>query len=327
MTFAGGGRRAGLRLLHSAPLLLLLLLLVIAAALDRWIVSPANLEDVVVQATPIAMLALGAMIVLVSGGIDLSAGFGVSLCAIVVARVLVAQGSLGLALAAVLAVGALLGLINGLLIGTLQMPPFVATLGAMVVVQGVTLFLATGGVLIVADPLLQTIGTGSLGPVPGPLVATGVVAVVVGFLVRGTRFGVRTFALGSSAEAAELSGVPRARQVILIYVLSGVLTALTALLLVGRTAVVTPNIGGLPLLLDAVAATVLGGTSIFGGRGTVSGTLIGALIISLVTNMLRVIGVEASVLDFFTGLIILVALVGDASIRAANARLDAGQPV
>jgi ribose transport system permease protein len=296
------------------------LLLAIAGVVDSRIIQLSNLQDVITQATPIAMLALGAMVVLVSGGIDLSAGFGVSLCAVIAGRMLGIEGSLGPALLVVVGAGALLGLVNGLMVGLLGIPPFVATLGSMIVLQGITLLAATGGVLIISNQFLTAIGTEDIGPVPGSVVVTGVVAAIAALLIRRTRFGIRTFGIGSNLEAAQLSGVPVARQQVLVYVFSGIITALTALLVAGRASIVTANIGGLPLLLDAIAASVLGGTSIFGGRGTVSGTLVGALIISLVTNILRVIGVDASSLDFFRGAIILLALVADSGIRLVKLR-------
>jgi ribose/xylose/arabinose/galactoside ABC-type transport system permease subunit len=312
------------KVLNFAPQLLLLVILTVAAVVDPRIVALANLVDVLVQATPIALVALGAMVVLVSGGIDFSPAYGVSMCAVLIGATLLAGGSLLEAIAWGIGGGVIIGLFNGLVIGVLKIPPFVTTFAALTIVQGITLLLATE-TLIVQDPILRFLGSGSLGPVPVPILAVGFVAAFVGVLVRHTRFGLRSYAIGSNEESARLSGVPMVRQQVLIYVFSGVMTALAAVLLVGRVSIITPNLGGISLLLDAIAATVIGGTSIFGGRGTVGGTLTGAVIVSLVTNILRVLGVGPSSQEFFKGAIIIVALSAEAGFRALQSRLKSAE--
>jgi ribose transport system permease protein len=139
-------------------------------------------------------------------------------------------------------------------------------------------------------------------------------------VMRHSRFGLRTYALGSDPDTAALNGVSPTRQLLLVYLTGGVFVWLTALLLIGRVGLVQPNIGGISLLLDAIAAAVIGGTSIFGGRGTVAGVLFGALIISLVTNALQVLGVDASAISLYKGLVIIVALLADTGIRALYLR-------
>ena len=281
----------------------------------------SNLSDVLVQATPIALVALGAMVVLVSGGIDFSPAYGVSMCAVLVGATLLAGGSLPEAIAWGIGGGVMLGLFNGLVIGVLGIPPFVTTFASLTIVQGLTLLLATE-TLIVQNPTLDALGSGSFGPLPIAVLVVGLVSVLIFGMVRYTRFGLRSYAVGSNAEAARLSGVPMVRQQVLVYVFSGVMTALAAVLLVGRVSIIAPNIGGISLLLDAITATVIGGTSIFGGRGTVGGTLTGAIIVSLVTNILRVLGVDPSSQEFFKGAIIIVALSAEAGFRVLQNRLS-----
>jgi ribose transport system permease protein len=216
-----------------------------------------------------------------------------------------------------------LGLVNGLLVGVVRIPAFIATLATFTAVQGVTLMKAKSGTLIVSDPTLLRIGTGSVAGIPFPIVIAAGVALVMAVLLRMTRFGLRTYALGSGEpDAARLSGVPVARHLVMVYLLAGLLTTITGVLLAARSGVVAPNIGGVSLLLDAIAATVLGGTSIFGGRGTVWGTLVGAVIIALITNALRSSGVDASSLDLWRGGIIGLALVVDAGIQLLRRRLE-----
>jgi ribose transport system permease protein len=152
------------------------------------------------------------------------------------------------------------------------------------------------------------------------LVAAASVGVVAWAIMRGTRFGLRTYAIGSDVEASKLSGVSFQRQQVLIYVVSSLMVMLTAVAIVSRTPVVSPNVGGTSLLLDAIAAAVIGGTSIFGGRGTVAGVLVGAVIIALITNALRVFGVDPSSIDLLKGTIIVLALLADTGIRAVRTR-------
>ena len=310
-------------ILASAPLLLLLIILAVVAVVEPRVVHLSNLKEVVIQASPIAILALGAMVVLLTGGIDLSAGFGVAMVAVAMVGSMGIDGNLTHGLLIALCFGLALGLVNGLLVGVLRIPAFIATLATFTAVQGVTLTRAKSGTLIVSDPTLLRIGTGSVAGIPFPIVIAAGVALIMAVLLRMTRFGVRTYALGSGdPDAARLSGVPVARHLVLVYVVAGLLTTVTAVLLAGRTGIVAPNIGGVSLLLDAIAATVLGGTSIFGGRGTVWGTLIGAVIIALITNALRVAGADASSLDLWRGGIIGLALVVDAGIQLLRRRLE-----
>jgi ribose transport system permease protein len=310
-------------ILASAPLVLLAIILVVVAVVEPRVVELSNLKQVVIQASPIAILALGAMVVLLTGGIDLSAGFGVAMVAVAMVGSMGIEGDLAQGLLVALCFGLALGLVNGVLVGVLRIPAFIATLATFTAVQGVTLTKAKSGTLIVSDPTLLRLGTGELVGIPFPIViAAGVVLIMV-ILLRMTRFGVRTYALGSGGpEVARLSGVPVARHLVLVYVLAGLLTTVTAVLVAGRTGIVAPNIGGVSLLLDAIAAAVLGGTSIFGGRGTVWGTLVGAVIIALITNALRVSGADASSIDLWRGGIIGLALVIDAGLQRLRRRLE-----
>jgi ribose/xylose/arabinose/galactoside ABC-type transport system permease subunit len=310
-------------LLAASPLALLALAVAVVAVVEPRVLDGSNPKDIVTQASPIAILALGAMVVLLTGGIDLSAGYGVAMVAVIMVGAMSDGTSLVEAIAIAVGVGLALGLVNGVLVGVVRIPAFIATLATFGAVQGVALSQAKSATMIVSDPTLLRIGTGTLLGIPSPIVIAAVVAVVLAVLLRQTRFGVRTYALGSEEpEAARLSGVPVARHLVLVYALAGVLTAITAVVLAGRAGVVAPNLGGISLLLDAIAATILGGTSIFGGRGTVLGTLLGAIVIALITNALRVSGADASSLDLWRGAIIGVALTVDAGLQVLRRRLE-----
>lgn len=309
------------RVLDLSPLILLVALMAIFAIVDPRVVSGQSLVNIVSQATPIAVLALGAMIVLLTGGIDLAAGVGVAFCAVLIASLIDAGVGLPGSLAIGLAVMLIVGFVNGLVISLLKIPPFVTTLAAMVVLQGATLAVASKGVLMLKDPTLRFVGIERSVGIPHVIFATLAVVIAAAVLMRMTRFGLRTYALGSDAAAAELAGIPVTRHTILIYTASGLFVFLTAVVMVCRAPVVTPNIGGTSLLLDAIAATVLGGTSIFGGRGTVWGTVVGALIVSLLTTALRIFGTDPSSLELYKGAIIMAALLADTGMTYAKARL------
>lgn len=319
MTSRAGLARRGLDL---APLVLLLVLVAVFAAIDPRVVTTASLLNVLAQATPIAILAVGATVVLLTGGIDLSAGVGVAFCAVLIASLVDAGTGIASSLALALVAMAGIGLANGLVIAVLRIPPFVTTLATMVALQGATLAVASKGVLILKEPTLRFVGIDRTGGIPNAIFATLAVVAGAAVLMKHTRFGLRTYALGSDAGAAELAGVPVRSHTVRVYLVSGVFVFLTAALMVCRVPVVTPNIGGTSLLLDAIAAAVIGGTSIFGGSGTVWGAVVGAVIVSLLTTALRIFGTDPSSLELFKGLIIIAALLADAGMTTWKTRLD-----
>ncbi|RUV52311.1 ABC transporter permease, partial [Mesorhizobium sp. M7A.F.Ca.MR.228.00.0.0] len=198
------------RFLDLSPLILLVILLAIFALIDARIVSTASLINIVAQATPIAILALGALIVLLTAGIDLSAGVGVAFCAVFIA-------SLPLALLVGFAVMVVIGLANGAVIALLKIPPFVTTLATMVALQGATLAVASKGVLMLKDPTLRAVGIERSFGIPNVIFATLLIVAVAAILMRHSRFGLRTYALGSDAGAAELAGIPVTKHTILVY--------------------------------------------------------------------------------------------------------------
>jgi len=171
----------------AAPLALLLIILAVVAVVEPRVVHLSNLKEVVIQASPIAILALGAMVVLLTGGIDLSAGFGVAMVAVAMVGSMGLEGSLVHGLLVALIFGLGLGLVNGVLVGVVRIPAFIATLATFTAVQGVTLMKAKSGTLIVADPTLLRIGTGTIAGISFPIVIAAGVALfvaVIGFLIQ-----------------------------------------------------------------------------------------------------------------------------------------------
>jgi ribose/xylose/arabinose/galactoside ABC-type transport system permease subunit len=300
------------------PELLLLLMVIVLAIANPATVRLQNLSDIIINAAPIAVLALAAMWVLVSGGLDLSAGYGVAMCALLVGGAIEVGQPLPVALLLGVAGGAALGLVNGLLVGLVGMPPFIATLATMAAVQGIVLLLGGQGTVIISDPVIATIGSGRLFGVPWLVIIALLAAGVVYLIAQFTSFGVHTYGLGSNRTSMTARGVPVIWRTVQVYVFSGVLVAITAILLVAKVQIVDTSIASTTTLMDAFAATIIGGTSLFGGRGTVRGTLVGALLISFISTSLVVLGISPNLIQFFKGLIIVAAVVIDALIRLAE---------
>jgi ribose transport system permease protein len=280
-----------------------------------------------IVAAPIILIGLAAMIALVSGGIDLSAGMSVTFCCIVIATVFKSTASLSLALIAGLAVALTVGAVNGVLIGLMRIPPFVATLASMVILQGLTLYFAQSGVLLIRDPVLKFIGQGAMFGLPMIIVFAVAAALACNLVMRHTSFGLRIYAAGSDAASLKLAGISTARQLVGTYIFVGCFVFLCAVVLIGRVPIVTPTMGGASLLLDALSAAVLGGVSMFGGRGTVSGLVCGAIAVSLITTATQIFGLDPSAIGMVKGSIVLVALAGDRIVslivKAANKPLPA----
>ncbi len=306
-------QRSLLRLgLDFAPLLLLALLLLIFGGVDSRIVSINNLNIIVLQATSVALLGLAMFWILLVGEIDLSAGNLVSFSAVTMGTLL----SSGYGLVPSLAVGLFsclfFGLINGLMVAILKLPSFIATLVTTLILQGATLMVAKTGTILVLNPLLRRFGAFTSAYILPPTVLfVIIIAALCWWLAKRTAFGLKTYAIGSSAERAVLAGISVRGQKVCVFLVSSILVFFTATVVIARIPVVNPNVGGISLLLDAIAAAVIGGTSLFGGRGMVAGVICGALIISLLTAALRILGIDPSSLDLYKGLIIICILLLD----------------
>ncbi|UPA27768.1 ABC transporter permease [Shinella oryzae] len=306
---------------NIGPLALLVVTVLVCGLIDPRILAPENLINVLAQSVPVLMLALGAFIVLVTAGIDLSAGVAVTLGSIVVASLLTAGVDLPVALGGGLLSVLAIGFVNGALVSILRIPAFVSTLATMSCIQGLSLLMAKRGVYVLSDPTLKFLGITRLGNVPVLLIFAALVVLVAYVLMHHTRFGLRVYATGSDPAAAALANVPTGRIYLLTYVVAAGFTFMSVVTLIARTPIVTPNLGGQSLLLDAIAACVLGGTSIFGGRGAVMGVVMGTLIVGLFSNALRVVGIDPSSLDLMKGTLVIAALLCDAGMLSVRRKV------
>ncbi len=284
-----------------------------------WILTPhflsvANLLNVLEQSAINAIVAVGMTFVIISGGIDLSVGSVLALSGVVLASALHAGVALPAALILALAVGAAAGLANGLLVTRGRLPPFIATLGMMSVARGLALMWAEGRPISGFDETFRVLATGRVLSIPAPVLITIAAYLVAHVLLAHSIFGRSVYAIGGNEEAARLSGVRVGLHKTAAYVVAGLTSALAAVVLTARLNSAQPT-AGIMYELDAIAATVIGGTSLMGGEGTLVGALIGALIMGVLRNGLNLLNVSSFVQQLVIGVVIIGAVVVDTSLK------------
>lgn len=287
----------------------LLLGLALSILSDRFL-TVNNILNVLRQVSINAIIASGMTLVILTGGIDLSVGSVLALSAAITASVAASGQSTLIALLAGLAVGAVLGLLNGIIIARGRVAPFVATLATMTIARGLTLVYTDGRPITGITPALRSLGTGYLGPIPVPVVITAVVIGLTYLLLNHTPTGRFLYGIGSNEEASRFAGIPVQRVKSLAYVLAGLASALAGIILTGRLNSAQPT-AGTGFELDAIAAVVLGGTSLTGGAGSILGTVVGALIIGILDNGLNLLNVPSFYQQVAKGVVILVAVLLD----------------
>lgn len=297
----------------------LLALGLLLTALTPHFLTVSNLLNVMEQTSINAVIAVGMTFVILSGGIDLSVGSLVALSGVVMASALQAGAPIPAALLAGVLTGALCGLVNGALVTLGRLPPFIATLGMMSVARGAALLFTDGRPVSGFAAGFRTLATGRVLMVPVPVVVTLVVYVLAHLVLTRTRFGRYVYAIGGNEEATRLSGVPVRFHKSMVYALSGLVSALAAAILTARLNSAQP-IAGMMYELDAIAATVIGGTSLLGGQGRVSGTLIGALIMGVLRNGLNLLGISSFLQQVVIGLVIVGAVLLDSLLKTGERR-------
>ena len=269
-----------------------------------------NMLNVGRQATYITIIAAGMTLVIISANIDLSVGSTLAMASMVTALTIQATNQIALGFLAGIATGALIGLINGALITKGRIPSFLVTLGIMGAVRGIANIITSTLAVQIYKPLYWNLfGEGKIGGIfPVSIIWTIAVLIVVHILLRYTALGRYIYATGGNIQAAKFTGVKIDRVVIWAFVITGILSALAGIILSGRMHAARPNIGA-GLELDAIAAVILGGTSLYGGRGTIVGTLIGSLVIGTLNNGLILVGFDTYVQTMVRGIVIIAAVV------------------
>ncbi|CAN2222426.1 AraH Ribose/xylose/arabinose/galactoside ABC-type transport systems, permease components [Candidatus Nanopelagicaceae bacterium] len=269
---------------------------------------------ILMSTTVIGLLAIGVTFVIITGGIDLSVGTVMALVAVIVGKTVMAAGlNVWQGMIFGMLVGAVLGAINGILITVLKLPPFIATLATMKGAQGLALIISDLKPILFTTDVKgwDSIAQGNIIPnFPNGVLILLVAAVVASIILNKTVLGRYTFAIGSNTEATKLSGVKVDRWLVTIYALCGFFVGLAAVVMTSRLGSAQPDLG-LGYELEAIAAVIIGGTSLLGGKGTISGTIIGALIMSVLINGLRILELQQEWQYVVVGAVILLAVYGD----------------
>ena len=306
------------------PLFVLILaILIFSVTADRFL-QPSNLSLIVQQVMVVGTLGIAQTLIILTAGIDLSVGAIMVLSSIVMAKLSADQGVPGLlALLIGFGVGTLCGLTNGLLVTKLRLPPFIVTLGTLNVFFALNLWYSQSETIRGADMPSLLLWTGKSISLGDTRITYGSILMlvlfgVVAWILKNTAWGRHVYAVGDDAEAARLAGVRKDRVLLSVYVVAGLICAVAAWMLIGRIASASPQAGG-SANLDSITAVVIGGTSLFGGRGLVVGTLFGALIVGVLRNGLTLAGVDVLWQDFAVGILIIGAVAIDQWIRKVKA--------
>lgn len=301
-----------------ATLLILVVLVMGASLASADFLTGPNVSNVSRQVVGVGVMSLGMLLVVLTGGIDLSVGSVAALSSVVTAM-LIPQHGLATALAAGLASGAVCGFINGALISMYRLSPFVVTLAMMTIARGIALIVSNGAPILVGDEgqALLDFGRDTWLSLPQPTLLMLLIFALGAVFLGLTRAGRIVRAIGSNEEAVRLSGVPVGRHVMLTYIVSGLLAGLAGIISTARAGVGAPTVG-VGDELTVIAAVVIGGASLAGGRGTVLNTLVGVLILGVIANVMNLTSVPGYHQQVVMGIIILVAIVAQRSAGASQ---------
>ena len=296
------------RFLPYASLAALFVFLTIASP---YFATTGNLSSVIRQTSVITIMAMGMTVVMAAGGIDLSVGSMVGLTGVCGAMLIAAHFSTSMALVGAVAAGAVAGLINGVAIALLRIPPFIATLGSLGIYRGLALIITDGLPIANLSRGFGVLANGNVfGVIPVPLLFVVSVALLIHVILSRTRLGRYSYAMGSNIEAARCSGIQLGKYTILIYGLGGALAGLSGMIEAARLVTGQPTAGD-GYELRVIAAVVIGGGSLNGGRGTVLGTIVGSLIMALLSNGCNLLGVSPFLQQVIIGIVIVLAVTLD----------------
>ncbi len=305
--------RAGLhlslpKLPHAGLLVVLVLIVVFASTQTDAFLTETNLLNVLRQVSVVAVIAAGLTLIMTTGGMDFSMGSNVSVTTAAAAQLIAHGSSPWVAILASIALSTVIGLGNGLVVTYTSVAPFVVTLASATMLDGLAL-LIINGLSISIGTRLSWLGDSATFGLPNLLIVAIVVLMLTGIAMRYTSFGRDAFAIGGNEDVARLSGIRVARDKLALYALAGALSGLAGVMLLSRLAASSPGTGGLTLQLTAVAAVVIGGTSLAGGKGSVIGTALGVLLLGVVANVLNLLQISSYYQQISVGAVLLIAAV------------------
>lgn len=297
---------------EMGPLIGLIILFIVIASLNGRFVSPSNLSNLLRQVSINALISFGMTFVILTGGIDLSVGSILALSSAFLASMMTAGMNPTVAIIFASLIGLCLGLLNGIIVAYGKVAPFIATLATMTIYRGATLVYTNGNPIsgLSDDPLFVGLGQGDLAGVPVPAIIMLIAFLILFFVLKKTPLGRQTYAVGGNEKVSYIAGIKINRVKITAYAITGLLCALAGAVLTSRLNSAQPT-AGTGYELDAIAAVVLGGTSLAGGKGRIAGTLIGALIIGTLNNGLNILNVSSFYQQVVKGIVILLAVLMD----------------
>ncbi|HHG8626203.1 TPA: ABC transporter permease [Raoultella ornithinolytica] len=298
----------------AGTLIGLLIIIITFSFLSPVFFTIPNLLNILQQSSINALIALGMTLVIISGGIDLSVGPTAALSAVLGATMMVAGVPVPLAILATLGIGTICGVFSGSLVAYAGLQPFIVTLGGLSLFRAVALIYTGGNPVFGIPTEFRSLINSEIFGIPTPIVIVAVIALVLWTVMNKTPLGEYILAVGGNEEAARVAGVPVKRTKVTVFVISGTLASLASLILIGRLGAAEPTIGNL-WELDAIAAAAIGGASLMGGKGSVVGTIIGAIILGALRNGLTLLNIQAFYQLLATGLIIIIAMLIDRATR------------
>lgn len=301
--------------------LILIVICIFASILSSSFLSVSNLFNVVKQITVAGIVGCGMTFVILTGGIDLSVGSIVGLAGAIAAGILVSTENVFLAILAALGIGIVCGAINGFFVAQCEIPPFIATLGMMTLLRGCVLVYTKGAPIAIKVDAYKFIGKGTILGVPVPILLLVILYLIAHYILNQTGFGRSIYALGGNKEAARLSGIRVKYSEWIVYIFNGLMSGIAAIVLTARLGS-AQSTSGEGIEMDAIAAVILGGTSLSGGTGFVLPTVIGAMIMGIIDNILTLMNVNPHATNIVKGAVVLLAVLVDKKVKDLSAKAE-----
>lgn len=301
--------------------LILAVICIFASILSDSFLSVANLFNVIKQITVAGIVGCGMTFVILTGGIDLSVGSIVGLAGAIAAGILATTGNVILAVLAALGIGILCGAVNGFFVAQCEIPPFIATLGMMTLLRGCVLVYTKGAPISIKVDAYKFIGKGVVAGIPVPVILLLILYLIAHYLLTQTSFGRNVYAFGGNREAARLSGIRVKYTEWMVYIFNGLMSGIAAIVLTARLGS-AQSTSGEGIEMDAIAAVILGGTSLSGGSGFVLPTVVGAMIMGIIDNILTLMNVNPHATNIVKGAVVLIAVLVDKKVKDLSAKAE-----